>query len=140
LRARARSGISQIVKWLFSILAVLVLIEAGIGVCPTAHAAAPAGMSHGEPVMAPMSPAGHSGAAMETHEPCADDAAAAISQGQTCCDAAACGDCALLGGIVPETSGQPAMARPALVRVFAPVTAPQPPVTFEPPPPRSARA
>jgi hypothetical protein len=140
-RTLMTSGSLQIVKWLLSILAVLVLIEAGIGVCPTAHAAAPAGMSHDKPAMVPMSAAGHSGAAMGTHGPCADDAEAAISPDQTCCDGgAACGDCALLSVIVPETSGQPAMSRPALVRVFAPVTAPQPPVTFEPPPPRSARA
>jgi len=134
------SGSLRIVKWFLSILAVLVLIEAGIGVCPTAHAAAPAGMSHDGPAMAQMSAAGHSGAAIKAHESCADDMAVPISQDQTCCDGgAACGDCALLSVIVPETSGQPAMVRPALVGVFAPVTAPQPPVTFEPPPPRSAR-
>jgi hypothetical protein len=132
---------SQGVKWLLSILAVLVLVEAGIGVCPSAHAAGPGVMTHDEPAMAQSAHADHSSAAMKSNEPCADHEPALTSQDQTCCDGgAACGDCALLSVIFAETSGQPAMERPALVRVFAPVTAPQPPFTFEPPPPRSACA
>lgn len=128
-------------KWLFSILAVLVLVEAGIGVCPSAHAAGPVAMTHDEPAMAHSAHAGHSGAAMEAHEPCADDAAAPASHDETCCEGgAACGDCALLSVIFADPSGALLTLSPELVRVFAPVTAPQPPVTFEPPPPRVARA
>ncbi|MGX6646733.1 hypothetical protein ACWCOP_02180 [Maricaulaceae bacterium MS644] len=128
-------------NWLLSILAVLVLVEAGIGVCPSAHAAAPFAMTDDEPAMAQSAHAGHSSAPMQSGEPCADHEPTLISQDQACCDGgAACGDCALLSVIFADTSGQLAMERPALVRVFAPVTAPQPPFTFEPPPPRSARA
>ncbi|MEQ8433767.1 MAG: hypothetical protein RIA71_05960 [Oceanicaulis sp.] len=127
-------------KWLLSILAVLVLVEAGIGVCPSAHAAGPVAMTHDGPAMAQPAHAGHT-AAIKAHEACDEDAAIRTSHDETCCDGGpACGDCALLSVIFAETAGAPAMERPALARVFAPATAPQPPFTFEPPPPRYARA
>ncbi len=126
---------------MLSILTVLVLIEAGIGVCPSAHAAGPVTMTHDEPAMAHSAHAGDSRAAMEAREPCADDAAARSPDDETCCEGgAACGDCALHSVIFADPSGAPVTLSPELVRVFAPVTAPQPPITFEPPPPRSARA
>lgn len=125
---------------LLTILAVLALIAAGAGVCPSAHAAEAHGVAAGTPGHA--MPGVH-----QTVEPCngGGDVGAetepqpADALGPCCDGGAACADCALLTVVLADPAAEPGAAPPVLLRAFTPATVPALTITFEPPPPKAVR-
>ncbi len=125
---------------LLSILAVLALMAAGTGACPSAQAAEAHGVAAGTP--GHSMPGGH-----ETDEPCHGETAVgaetepqpADGSSPCCAGGAACADCALLTVVLADPAAEPVAAPPGLVRAYTPATASALTITFEPPPPKAVR-
>ncbi|XBQ17676.1 MAG: hypothetical protein ABL308_07280 [Oceanicaulis sp.] len=121
-------------KWLFAVLAVLVLVEAGAGFCQTAHAAGPTPHAQSHAVHDEAAPPCHGAGASQDES---DDVRPAMNAaGHDCGGGAACLDCVLLTATLGDIPQAPAAPEPGLVRAFAPASAPDLVYGFDPPPPR----